>query len=220
MSANFNGERQPGWGDLEYQMRNWSNFLWLSGDWMMEVACHEVDKIAWAMRDVPPVKCVASGGRATPLFGNVFDHFDVFYEYADATPAIFKTRYQDNCFNDYRHLIIGDKGRCTVGWGKAAITGQTNWHSKRPKAGAPTFYDIEHITLFEGLRAGNPPNDGDRRIKSMLMSMMGRMSAYTGQEIAWDMAMKSKEITMPANLSWDMKLSVPDLPVPGIARFA
>ena len=54
----------------------------------------------------------------------------------------------------------------------------------------------------------------------MLMSMMGRMSAYTGQEIAWDMAMKSKENTMPANLSWDMKLSVPDLPVPGIARFA
>ena len=50
--------------------------------------------MAWAMRDVPPLKCVATGGRATPVFGNIFDHFDVLYEYADATPSILKTRYE------------------------------------------------------------------------------------------------------------------------------
>ena len=219
LSAKFNGQRRPDWGDLEWQMRNWSNFCWLSGDWMLEVACHEVDKIAWAMRDVPPVKCVASGGNAAHLFGNVFDHFDVFYEYADLTPAILKTRNQDNCFNDYQHLIIGSKGRCTLGWGKAAITGQNTWNSKRPKPGEPNFYDIEHITLIQGLRAGNPPNDGDRMVKSVLMAIMGRMSAYTGQEITWDMAMNSKEDTMPANLRWDMKLPVPEVPVPGLTKF-
>ena len=82
------------------------------------------------------------------------------------------------------------------------------------------MYDIEHITLFQGIRAGNPPNDGDRMVKSVLMSIMGRMSAYTGQEITWDMAMNSKEDTMPANLSWDMKLPVPELPVPGITKFS
>ena len=209
LSAKFNGQRKPSWGDLEWQMRNWSNFLWLSGDWMMEVACHEVDKLAWAMRDVPPLKCVASGGRAQPTFGNVFDHFDVTYEYADSTPAIMKTRYQDNCFGDYRHLIIGSKGRCVLTYHTAAITGPNKWYSKRPMPGYPTMYDIEHQTLFAGLRAGNPPNDGDRMIKSVLMSMMGRMSAYTGQEITWDMAMNSKEDTMPTELSWNMKLPRP-----------
>jgi predicted dehydrogenase len=200
-------------------MRNWSNFRWLSGDWMMEIACHEVDKIAWAMRDIPPVKCVASGGRATPLFGNIFDHFDVTYEYAGMTPAILKNREQDNCFNDYRHIIIGNKGKCLLGWGTAAITGQSEWKSKRPKLGVPTFYDIEHITLLNDIRAGNPPNDGDRMVKSTLMSLMARMSAYTGREITWDMAMNSKEDTMPSNLSWDMKLPVLNLPVPGLTPF-
>jgi predicted dehydrogenase len=221
LSAKFNGQRKPGWGDLEWQMRNWSNFSWLSGDWMMEVACHEVDKMAWVMRDVPPVKCVATGGRATPMFGNVFDHFDVLYEYADTTPSILKTRYQDGCFGDYRQLIIGSKGRCTMmGWNTVTITGPNAWRSKKPKEGTPGVFDAEHITLFQAIRAGNPPNDGDRMVKSVLMSMMGRMSAYTGQEITWDMAMNSKEDTMPANLSWDMKLPEPELPIPGITKFS
>ena len=220
LSAKFNGQRKDEWGDLEWQMRNWSNFLWLSGDWMMEVACHEVDKIAWAMGDTPPLKCVASGGRATPLFGDIFDHFDVTYEYADAMPAILKTRNQDHCFGDYRQVFIGSKGRCSTGWGKASITGPNPWRLKRPKPGTPNMFDGEHITLFKALREGNPPNDGDRMVKSVLMSMMGRMSAYTGQEITWDMAMNSQEDTMPANLSWDMKLPVPDLPVPGITQFS
>ena len=217
LSAKFNGQRKPGWGDLEWQLRNWSNFLWLSGDWMMEVACHEVDKMAWGMGDVPPLKCVASGGRAGPLFGNVFDHFDITYEYADGMPSIIKTRYEDNCFGGLGTTFIGSKGRCVLGWNTAIITGQNKW--KAPKPGMPGMYDLEHITLFKSIREGNPTNDGDRMVKSVLMSMMGRMSAYTGQEITWDMAMNSKEDTMPANLSWDMKLPVPELPVPGITRF-
>ena len=57
----------------------------------------------------------ASGGRATPIFGDIFDHFDVLYEYADATPSILKTRYEDGCFGNYGHLIIGSKGCCTMG---------------------------------------------------------------------------------------------------------
>jgi predicted dehydrogenase len=219
LTAKFNGQRKPGWGDLEWQMRNWSNFSWLSGDWMMEVACHEIDKIAWAMRDVPPVKCLASGGRSTPVFGNIFDHFDVTYEYENGTPAIMKSRYEDGCAGDYKHLIIGTKGRCTLGWCTAVITGPNAWNSKKAKISPTNMYDVEHQTLFHDLRAGNPPNDGDRMVKSVLMSLMGRMSAYSGQEITWDKAMNSKENTMPANLSWDMKLPVSPLPVPGITPF-
>jgi predicted dehydrogenase len=217
LSAKFNGQRKEGWGDLEWQIRNWSNFSWISGDWPMEVACHEIDKIAWAMKDVPPVKCVANGGRAQPAFGNVFDHFDVTYEWPDALTGIMKTRFEDNCSGEYRHILVGTKGRCLLGWNAATITGQNPWKAK-PKPGA-SMYDLEHRALFAELRAGNPPNDGDRMVKSVLMSLMGRMSAYTGKEITWDMAMNSKQDTMPANLSWDMKLPVGELPVPGITPF-
>jgi predicted dehydrogenase len=220
LSAKYNGQRKAGWGDLEWQIRNWCNFCWLSGDWMMEVSCHEVDKIGWAMHDKPPIRCVATGGRATPTFGDIFDHFDMTYEYTDAMPAILKTRYEDNCFADHQQVVIGTKGRCNMSWGKAAILGPHAWRSPRSKPGDLSMYDIEHQTLFKAIREGNPPNDGDRMVNTVLMSLMGRMSAYTGQEITWDMAMNSKEDTMPPNLSWDMKLPVRELPIPGITQFS
>jgi predicted dehydrogenase len=59
-------ERPQGMGDLEWQMRHWYNFVWLSGDGLVEQAVHSVDKISWGMKDQPPLKAVAVGGRQTP----------------------------------------------------------------------------------------------------------------------------------------------------------
>jgi len=221
LSAKFDGRRKPEWGDLEWQLRNWCNFSWLSGDWMMEVHIHETDKMAWVMQDAPPLRCVASGGRATPLFGNVFAHFDVTYEYVNDLPAIMKARNQDHCFGDWRFQVLGTKGRLVVDRfpSRCVISGENPWRSPKPKPGAPNMFDIEHVTLLQGIRAGDSPNDGDRMVKSTLMAMMGRMSAYTGRQITWDMAMNSQENTMPDNLNWDMKLDAAPLPVPGLTPF-
>ena len=38
---------------------------------------------------------------------------------------------------------------------------------------------------------------------------MGRMAAYTGQEITWEQAMNSEESSCPDNLDWKMKLEIP-----------
>ena len=152
------------------------------------------------------------------IFGNIFDHFDVLYEYANDMPAILKTRYEDNCFGDYRHLVIGTKGRCTHGWATADDHRPLEMDLEAAQAGRTQHVRPGTQALFESLRAGIRTNDGDRMVKSTLMSIMGRMSAYTGQQITWEMAMNSQENTMPANLSWDMKLPVPELPVPGITK--
>jgi predicted dehydrogenase len=74
-------DRRPaGMGDVEWQCRNWYNFVWTCGDGLVEQACHSVDKIAWAFKDVPPLKCTGNGGRQTPNHeGNIYDHIDVFY---------------------------------------------------------------------------------------------------------------------------------------------
>lgn len=216
LTKKFNGQRLPGWTDLEWQLRNWSNFVWLSGDWMLEVGIHSVDKMAWAMRDVPPVKCVATGGRQVPAYGNIYDHFDVTYEYADGSLSAFKTRYQDGCYGEHRDVIMGTKGRCVLGWTEASITGAVNWRYQGPRA---NMHQIEHDELFKALRAGTVPNDGDKMVKSTLMSIMGRMAAYTGQQITWEQAMNSQEDLMPANLDWNMKLDVPPMAIPGITKF-
>jgi predicted dehydrogenase len=219
LSGKYSGQRKSGWGDLEWQMRNWSNFQWLSGDWPMEVSCHEIDLMAWALQDVSPVKCVASGGRATPMFGNIFDHFDIAYEYAGKLPAIHKARFEDGCFNGTQHLYIGTKGRMVRDGLGVKISGPNAWHGKAQTPGVLNEYDSEHDLLLKSIRAGKPVNDGDRIVNTMTMANMARMSAYTGKELTPEMVLKSQEDTMPANLSWDMTLPVPALAVPGLTQF-
>ena len=46
--------RPAGMSDVEWQIRNWYNFVWLCGDSLVEQAVHSVDKIAWAMHDEAP----------------------------------------------------------------------------------------------------------------------------------------------------------------------
>ncbi|MEW6304339.1 MAG: Gfo/Idh/MocA family oxidoreductase [Verrucomicrobiota bacterium] len=210
--SRFSGERKPEWGDLEWQLRNWHHFLWLSGDYIMEVSVHSVDKIAWVMRDEPPVRCMASGARQQQTVGDIWDQFDITYEYANGVMAILKTRYQDGCYNEHKDVIIGTKGRCELAQSGARIMGATNWRYTGPKLSS---HQVEHDELFADLRAGKLPNDGDRMAKSTLMGIMGRMSAYTGKEVTWEQALASKLNTMPENLSWDMKLPVPPPAVAG-----
>ena len=48
---------------MEWQIRNWLYFTWLSGDHNVEQHIHSLDKAAWVMNDEPPVKAIGMGGR-------------------------------------------------------------------------------------------------------------------------------------------------------------
>jgi predicted dehydrogenase len=214
--SRFSGERLPGQTDLEWQLRNWHHFHWLSGDLMMEITVHSVDKIAWVMRDVPPVKCVASGARWQQKIGDIWDQHDITYTWADGTIAVLRSRYQDGCYNEQRDTIIGTKGRCEFVGYAARIVGEKSWKYEGPK---PSSHQIEHTELFSDLRAGKIPNDGDRMAQSTLMGIMGKLSAYTGKEVTWEMIQNSQLDTMPKDLRWDMTLPVGPVPSPGTTPF-
>jgi predicted dehydrogenase len=214
--SRFSGERLPNQTDLEWQLRNWHHFLWLSGDLVMEITVHSVDKIMWAMRDEPPVKCVASGARQQQKIGDIWDQHDITYTWANGTIAVLKSRYQDGCYNEQRDTIIGTKGRCEFVGYAAQILGANPWKYAGPK---PSSHQIEHNELFADLRANRIPNDGDRMAQSTLAGIMGRMSAYTGKEVTWEMAQQSKLDTMPKDLRWDMTLPVPPPAVAGQTPF-
>src|SRR6185295_13370571 len=101
-------DRPANMGDLEWQLRNWYNFTWLSGDGYVEQACHSVDKAAWALKDASPIKAVAVGGRQTPNHeGNIFDHMSVVYEYADDVRVFLGQRQISNCFNENADYYTG-----------------------------------------------------------------------------------------------------------------
>jgi len=211
--SRFSGERLAGQSDLEWQMRNWHHFTWLSGDLILEISSHSVDKIAWAMGDAAPLKCVGTGAYHQQRIGDIWDQHDITYEWANGVIAVLRSRYENNCHNESRDLIVGTKGRCELSGGSTAkITGANPWKSEVLKNNP---YQIEHDTLFAEIRAGQIPNDGVRMAQSTLMGVMGRMSAYTGKEVTWEKALASKLDTMPKQLSWDMTLETPVPALPG-----
>ncbi|HTG43964.1 MAG TPA: Gfo/Idh/MocA family oxidoreductase [Verrucomicrobiae bacterium] len=213
-------KRPPGMSDLEWQLRNWYNFVWLSGDGLVEQAVHAVDWMCWAFKDIPPLKALAVGGRQIPANGgNIFDHFEVNYEYADGARGFLGCRQQNHCANDNSATIYGTKGTAReMGFATMpSIKGENNWKYQGPR---PNMYQVEHDEMFASIRKGTPINDGLRLAHSSMTAIMGRMAAYTGEEITWEQALNSEEKLVPENMQWDMSLPVPPLALPGQNKMA
>ena len=210
--------RRPDEGDLEWQMRNWYNFGWLSGDGYVEQCCHSVDKAAWALKDASPVKAVAVGGRQTPNYeGNIYDHMFVVYEFPNDVRVFLGQRQISNCFSENSDFLTGADGMGKIaGWSAPVIRGKQTWRYQGPKS---DMYQVEHNELFASIRKGEPINDGDWMAHSTMMGIMGRMAAYTGQEITWEDACNSQERLVPEKLDWKMKLPIAPMAVPGFTKF-
>jgi predicted dehydrogenase len=210
-------DRPAGMGDVEWQIRNWYNFIWTCGDGLVEQGVHTVDKVAWAMKDQPPVSCTGVGGRQIPAEGgNIWDHIEVNYLYPNNVRAFVVHRQIPGCHNENADYILGSKGACTIGRGPLPkIEGETNWTYSGQKN---DMYQAEHDVLFASIRKGQPIDDGQRMTTSTLLAIMGRMAAYSGQQVTWEQALNSQERFYPENLTWDMKLETPPLPRPGIYK--
>ncbi len=211
--------RPAGMSDTEWQIRNWYNFSWLCGDSIVEQAVHSADKIAWAFKDQPPISCVAVGGRQIPAQGgNIYDHFEVNYLYPGEVRAFLASRQMDGIYNENADYIMGTDGVATIGRGKAPrITGKNPW----TWTGGPVqdMYQREHDALFASIRKAKPINDGERMATSTLLAMMGRMAAYTGEQIAWEQALNSQEKLGPDKVDWNAPLAVAPRPRPGVTKF-
>jgi predicted dehydrogenase len=207
-------ERPANMGDVEWQLRNWYNFGWLSGDGYVEQACHSVDKVAWAMKDQPPLKAVAVGGRGVPNNqGNIFDHMFVVYEYADDVRAFLGQRQVANCYSENSDYLMGADGVAKIpGWQPPTIKAKERWRYDGPKS---DMYQNEHNELFASIRSGKHINDGEWMASSTLMGIMGRMAAYTGKEVTWEQALNSQDKLVPDSITWDMKLPITPMAMPG-----
>ena len=214
-------DRRASWSDMEWQLRNWLYFTWLSGDHIVEQHVHSLDKMAWAMKDETPVRAFGLGGRQVRTgkeFGHIFDHHAVCFEYANGVKLFSYCRQQDGTHNDVTDYVLGTKGTARVM--QHTITdrdGKTLWrHKKSPK---DDMYQNEHDELFAGVRAGKPINNGDYMCKSTLLGILGRMATYTGQVITWEMAFNSKEDLTPAKYEFG-PLPLAPVPMPGVTKFA
>jgi myo-inositol 2-dehydrogenase / D-chiro-inositol 1-dehydrogenase len=207
---------------MEYQMRNWYNFTWLSGDFNVEQHVHFLDVCAWAMRNEYPVRAVGLGGRQVRTdpekFGHIYDHFSVVYEYASGAKLISNCRQQPGCKNDISGQALGTRGHADLSErrGGLRIASATPWRFEGPYN---KMYQTEHDELFAGIRSGRPINNGEYMSKSTLLAIMGRMAAYTGQQVTWEMALNSKEDLTPSRYAWDGSPPPDRIAIPGQTRF-
>jgi len=170
------------------------------------------------MKDVPPLKAVAVGGRQTPNNeGNIFDHTFIVYEWPDDVRVFLGQRQIGNTYTDNSDYLMGSDGVAKSGWTAPYIKGKQKWRYKDsgPKI---DMYQIEHNELFASIRNGKPINDGHWMAQSTLVGLMGRMAAYTGQEVGWEQIQKSQEKLVPEKLDWKMRLEIPKLAMPGVTR--
>lgn len=205
---------QPSWSRMEYMVRNWLYYTWLSGDHITEQAIHSLDKAAWLLGDASPVSAVGMGGRqqrTDPKYGHIFDHHAVFYKFPNGVPVYFTCRQQDGTASQVRDLALGTKGQAEI-IPIHRIDGEKKWRYRGDK---PSMYLVEHQELYQSIRNGKPINNGSYMVNSTLMSIMGRLATYTGQEITWDQLMAYDERLGPAHLEWT-DVPEPIVAIPGI----
>jgi predicted dehydrogenase len=185
-------QRQPHESDMEWQVRNWLYFTWLSGDHIVEQHVHNIDIINWAFGG-PPVKAMGLGGRQVrtgPEYGNIYDHFAVEYEYPNGARVLSTCRQIEGTSPRVEERLVGTKGTSNAGYG---YWGESTFEFKGQ---SPDPYVQEHVDLIAGIRAGEPPNEGRQVAESTLTAIMGRVSAYTGREIQWSWIMGASKLRL------------------------
>jgi hypothetical protein len=157
------------------------------------------------------------GGRQIPAQGgNIFDHVEVNYEWADGTRGFIAQRQITGCHNENFLTILGSQGVALIRGGRVSIEGAFPWQYKGE---SNDMYQTEHDEMFASIRAGQPINDGERMMSSTLAAIMGRMAGYTGKQLTWEQALGSQEVLVPQIVDWNTPVTVPPLARPGVTPF-
>lgn len=193
-------KRTPEMTEMEYQVGHWYYFTWTSGDFIVEQSVHMLDVCNWAKRDYP-VLAQGQGGRQVRTgkdWGQIYDHFAIEYTYADGAKMFSQNRHMPGCWNSIAETACGTEGRADIG--NAVIEGKHAWKTRQKSANP---YQVEHDVLLDAIRNGKPHNEAEYAAMSTLTAIMGRLAAYSGQEVRREDVMKSSLSLEPARLAWD-----------------
>jgi myo-inositol 2-dehydrogenase / D-chiro-inositol 1-dehydrogenase len=209
-------DRDPAWTEMEYQMRNWYHFVWLSGDNICEQHIHNLDVCNWVKNDHPVEangmgSCIRRYKGRDPKkgMGQIFDNHFVEFTYKDGSKLYSQCRQIADTWSSVSEAVHGTKGtsNCMSGGG-----------GRNP-------YEQEHIALFNAIRKDEKHNDGWYAATSSFTSVLGRMATYSGVIVKWDDAVKKGPNEMPAKYAFDADPPVmPDkdgnypIPLPGVYK--
>ena len=197
-------ERQSEWSELEYQLRNWYHFSWLSGDDIPQSLIHNLDSALWALGDVMPDQAFGMGGRSTHFeaaMGTSFDHHQVTYEYASGLRIYGSCRTATGCHGYNHDIFHGTKARCHfAGFDRPYFTDLSGKIIWRADGTAPikSPYEQEHLEFLQSIREGKPFQRAKVLADSTMATILGMLAVYSGQKISWQEAVDSKFAFPPA----------------------
>ena len=217
-------ERQPQWNDFEYMVRDWVNFTWLSGDHIVEQHVHNIDVFTW-FSGLRPVSAVGFGSRQRRVTGDQYDNFSIDYTMENGIHFHSMCRQIDGCVNNVSEFIQGTRGSWSSHGGHVIkdMEGNVVWEydhdAENSNFNQTDPYTLEHVNLIDCIRANTPIEQASETALSNLAGIMGRESAYTGQEMTWDAMTASSLDLTPSNLNiGNMDMSEFTVPVPGSSR--
>lgn len=210
------------WSEMEYMIRNWVNWTWLSGDHIVEQHVHNLDVANWFIGS-HPVKAVGFGSRLRRVTGDQYDNFSVDYTFENGIHVHSMCRQINGTVNNVSERIQGTKGSSNCADTILDLTGTEIWKYEYPldSDGKPTNqvsvdpYVQEHIDLVTAIRTGKPINEAENTAISTLVGIMGRISAYTGKEVTYEEMMNSDLKLGPKVFEFGNVDIVKEVPVAG-----
>jgi predicted dehydrogenase len=189
-------ERQPDWSDMEYMVRDWVNWTWLSGDHIVEQHVHNLDAVSWYLGDAHPEKAVGFGGRWRRPSGDQYDFFSIDFTFENDVHVHSMCRQIAGCANNVSEFVRGTKGYTNCIDKIWQTDGTLSWEypyelNEEGEKARPRPYRQEHVDLVTAIRTDTPVNEAERTAVSTLIAIMGRISCYTGQEVTWEEMMES-----------------------------
>jgi predicted dehydrogenase len=196
--------RKPGETELQYQVRNWYYFDWLSGDHIVEQHVHDLDIANWIVR-AHPTEAQGMGGRQVRVgrdVGEIFDHHAVEFTYPEGVKVFSYCRQIPACWDSFSQHVHGVRGTADLsgyGHGLFSPAGQQPVRFEH----GPDGHQVEMDDLMAAVLAGTPYNEADWAGESTMTAILGRMASYSGQPVKWSEAVASPLDLMPKELDWN-----------------
>ena len=137
---------------------------------------------------VPGAKAMAENVEVIALADLFRDRLEGCHAQLRAVGTSLKDEYcfVDGCTDRVGADVVGTKGTSNC---ENRIQGDSEWKFQGQVLDP---YEQEHIDLIESIRSGKPLNEAKQVAESTVTAIMGRKSAYSGQEITWEAAMNSQ----------------------------
>ena len=209
--------QEKGWSDMEWMIRDWVNWKWLSGDHIVEQHVHNIDVFTW-FSGLKPTMATGFGSRQRRITGDQYDNFSIDFTMENGIHMHSMCRQIDGTDGNVSEFVQGALGSWdSNGFVIKDLAGNIVWkYEEDPQYTQNNPYVLEHVNLVNCVRKDQPIMQAPETAASSLAAVMGREAAYTGRHTTWNDMSASAMNLMPDKLElgkMDMKQYV--VPVPG-----